>query len=382
MTRPGPWGNGPPRLEWDPALPLTAHRDEILAALGRHPVIIVCGATGSGKSTQLPKLCLAAGRGTDARIGHTQPRRIAARALASRLADELQVAVGGLVGYKVRFNDRTGPDCRIKLMTDGILLRELASDRDLRSYDTLIIDEAHERSLNIDLLLGVVKRLAARRPDLRVIVTSATLDAGKLSRFFDGAPVIEVSGRSFPVEIRYRPLAGDDEDAAELTLPEGITAAVRELTADPRTAQGDVLVFLPGEKHIREAAEALAHARLRGIETLPLFSRLSAADQERIFQGHPRRRVVLATNVAETSLTVPGIRHVVDSGLARLSRYSVRGKVQRLRIERISQASAAQRKGRCGREAEGVCIRLYSEEDSPDARNSRRPRSCAPTSQA
>ncbi|HWM66526.1 MAG TPA: ATP-dependent RNA helicase HrpA, partial [Steroidobacteraceae bacterium] len=269
----------------------------------------------------------------------------------------------GLVGYKVRFNDRTGPNTRVKLMTDGILLKELESDRSLRRYDTLIIDEAHERSLNIDLLLGVLKQLSPRRPDLRIIVTSATIDPGKFSTFFGGAPVIEVSGRSYPVEIRYRPLMGEDEDAVELSLPEGIVEAVRDLDRNGNGMRGDTLVFLPGEKQIREATEALNKAQLRHTEVLPLFARLSARDQERIFASHTGRRVVLSTNVAETSLTVPGIRFVIDSGLARISRYSVRGKVQRLPIERISKASADQRKGRCGREAEGICIRLYSEED-------------------
>jgi ATP-dependent helicase HrpA len=369
------------RLEYDPALPITAHRVEILEALARHPVVVVCGATGSGKTTQLPKFCLEAGRGTNGLIGHTQPRRIAARALAARLAEELGTtvdvpgkrkggagAVGdasqiGLVGYKVRFNDRTGPNTRVKLMTDGILLKELESDRSLRRYDTLIIDEAHERSLNIDLLLGVLKQLAPRRPDLRIIVTSATIDPGKFATFFGGAPVIEVSGRSYPVEVRYRPLIAEDEDAAELSLPEGMVAAVRELDRSGNGMRGDTLVFLPGEKHIREASEALGKAQLLHTEVLPLFARLSARDQERIFARHTGRRIVLATNVAETSLTVPGIRFVIDSGLARISRYSVRGKVQRLPIERISKASADQRKGRCGREAEGICIRLYSEEE-------------------
>jgi ATP-dependent helicase HrpA len=350
------------RIEYDPALPIAAHREEILAALIRHAVLIVCGATGSGKSTQLPKLCLDAGRGISGLIGHTQPRRIAARALATRLAEELGTTVGGAVGYQVRFSDHTGPHGRVKLMTDGILLQELESDPQLRRYDTLIIDEAHERSLNIDLLLGVLKRLLPQRQDLRLIVTSATIDPGRFAEFFGGAPVIEVSGRSYPVEVRYRPLTAEDEDAAELSLPEGVVEAVREL--DARAGGGaDTLVFLPGEKHIREAADALSQARLAGTETLPLYARLSAADQARIFQRHSQRRVILATNVAETSLTVPGIRHVVDCGLARISRYSARGKVQRLHVERISRASADQRKGRCGREAEGVCIRLYSEED-------------------
>ena len=351
------------RLQFDPALPITAHRDEILAALARHPAIVVCGATGSGKSTQLPKLCLEAGRGTSALIGHTQPRRIAARALATRLAEELHTTVGGAVGYQVRFNDRTGPGTRVKLMTDGILLQELERDPQLRRYDTLIIDEAHERSLNIDLLLGVLKRLLPRRPDLRLIITSATIDPARLSEFLGAAPVIEVSGRSYPVEVRYRPLVAEDDDAAELSLPEGILEAVRELDLPAAGVSADTLVFLPGEKHIRETLEALSKAQLPGAEMLPLYARLSPADQARIFQPHSQRRVILATNVAETSLTVPGIRHVIDSGLARISRYSARGKVQRLHVERISRASADQRKGRCGREAEGICIRLYSQED-------------------
>jgi len=352
----------PLNLATDPELPISAHAGEIGAALERHAVIIVCGATGSGKSTQLPKLALAAGRGALGLIGHTQPRRIAARALASRIAEELGTSVGSAVGYQVRFTDRTGPDCRVKLMTDGILLRELAGDRDLRRYDTLIIDEAHERSLNIDLLLGTLKHLSPRRPELKVIITSATIDPQKLAAFFGGAPVIEVSGRSYPVELRYRPLGAEDEDAAELSLPEGVAEAVRELVRGPQASSGDVLVFLPGERQIRECAEVLERAALGELEVLPLYARLASEDQQRIFESHGRRRIVLATNVAETSLTVPGIRCVIDSGLARLSRYSVRGKVQRLPIEPISRASAAQRAGRCGREAAGVCIRLYSQE--------------------
>jgi ATP-dependent helicase HrpA len=351
------------KLEYDGALPITAHRAEILEALARHQVIVVCGATGSGKTTQLPKLCIEAGRGTAGLIGHTQPRRLAARALASRLAEELGTRVGAAVGYKVRFNDRTGPQTRVKLMTDGILLKELESDRALRRYDTLIIDEAHERSLNIDLLFGVLKQLLPARPELKLIVTSATIDPGKFATFFGGAPIIEVSGRSYPVEVRYRPLVAEDEDAAELSLPEGIVEAVRELDASAPGVRADTLVFLPGEKQIREAAEALEAAELRNTEVLALYARLSANQQHRIFEGHTRRRIVLATNVAETSLTVPGIRYVIDSGLARISRYSTRAKVQRLPIERISRASADQRKGRCGREAEGMCVRLYSEED-------------------
>lgn len=348
------------RIEYDPNLPITAHREEVLKALTSRQVIILCGATGSGKTTQLPKFCLEAGRGLFGMIGHTQPRRIAARAIAARVADELDSSIGKAVGFQVRFNDKSGPECRIKLMTDGILLKELESDRLLHRYDTLIIDEAHERSLNIDLLLGALKRILPKRPDLKLIVTSATIDPEKFSKFFDNAPIIEVSGRSYPVEVLYRPLMGEDEDATELSLPEGVVEAVKELG---KNAREDVLVFLPGEKQIRECTEALSRAKLSSTEILPLFSRLSTKDQEKIFERHTGRRVVLATNVAETSLTVPGIRHVVDSGLARISRYSVRGKVQRLPIEKISKASADQRKGRCGREAEGICVRLYPEDD-------------------
>jgi ATP-dependent helicase HrpA len=358
---PRPMQRPPLNLATDPGLPITAHAADITAALASHPVIIVCGATGSGKSTQLPKLCLAAGRGLQGMIGHTQPRRIAARALANRIAAELGTRVGAEVGCQVRFEDRTGPQCRLKLMTDGILLRQLTFDAELAAYDTLIIDEAHERSLNIDLLLGALKRLCARRAELRVIVTSATLDTERLAQFFGGAPVIDVAGSSHPVEVRYRPLAAADEDAAELSLPEGIVEAVRELGAgDPG---GDILVFLPGEKHIREAAQALQQARLPHLDVMPLYARLTAQQQERIFEAHRTRRVILATNVAETSLTVPQVRHVIDSGLARISRYSVRSKVQRLPLEPVSQASANQRRGRCGREAPGICIRLYSEAD-------------------
>ena len=358
----------PLRLDYDPALPITAHREEIAEAIQAHPLVVVCGATGSGKTTQLPKICIEAGRGAFGLIGHTQPRRIAARAIAGRLAEELATTVGGAVGYQVRFNDRTGPDCRVKLMTDGILLRELEQDRLLRRYDTLIIDEAHERSLNIDFLLGVLKRLLPQRPDLRVVITSATIDPQRFAEFFPrrglrgvvgGAPIIEVSGRGYPVEVRYRPLSGAEDDD-ELSLDEGIVAAVQELD---RVDRGDVLVFLPGEKQIRDAADSLSKARLHHTEVLPLYARLSTRDQEKIFQKHGARRIVLATNVAETSLTVPGIRHVVDSGLARISRYSVRGKVQRLPIEPISQASADQRNGRSGRESAGICIRLYAEDD-------------------
>ena len=353
------------RFHYDEALPITAHRDEIRKALEQHQVVVICGATGSGKTTQIPKLCLELGRGTKGLIGHTQPRRIAARAIAARLAAELGTTVGGVVGYQVRFTDRTSRQSRIKVMTDGILLKELERDRILRRYDTLIIDEAHERSLNIDFLFGVLKGLLPRRPDLKLIITSATIDTARFADFFGGAPVIEVSGRGYPVETRYRPLHGedDDEESTVLSLPEGVLEAVKELDADVSSRAGDILVFLPGEKQIREVTEVLEKAKLRNTEILPLYARLSASDQERIFARHASRRVVLSTNVAETSLTVPGVRYVIDSGLARISRYSVRGKVQRLPIEPISQASADQRLGRCGREAEGICIRLYAEED-------------------
>ncbi|MCG3145590.1 MAG: hypothetical protein HONDAALG_03225 [Gammaproteobacteria bacterium] len=340
-------------------LPVCARRDEIARAIAAHPVVVVCGETGSGKSTQLPKICLSLGRGIRGLIGHTQPRRIAARTLAARIAAELGSAVGAAVGYKVRFSEQIGENTYVKLMTDGILLAETRADRRLEAYDTLIIDEAHERSLNIDFLLGYLKSLLPKRPDMKVIITSATIDPEKFSRHFGGAPIIEVSGRTYPVEIRYRPPL-QDEEAEEVDVIAAVVEAVGELS---RIDRGDVLVFLPGEREIRDAAEALGRERLRDTEILPLYARLTAAEQQRIFEPHPRRHIVLATNVAETSLTVPGVRYVVDTGLARVSRYSPRTKVQRLPIERISQSSANQRAGRCGRTARGVCIRLYSEED-------------------
>lgn len=349
-----------PPVTYPDGLPITAHREAIQAALRDHPVVIVCGETGSGKSTQLPKICLELGRGTAGYIGHTQPRRIAARAVARRLAEELGRPLGEAVGFKVRFHDRVGADSFVKLMTDGILLAEIHDDPDLLAYDTLIIDEAHERSLNVDFLLGYLKRLLPRRPDLRLIVTSATLDPERFARFFDGAPVIQVSGRGHPVEVRYRPLSRAEGAASDRDLVEGIVAAVDELAAE---GPGDVLVFLPGEQAIRETREALRKHHPPGTEILPLYARLSAAEQDRVFAPHRGRRIVLATNVAETALTVPGIRYVVDSGLARVHRYSHASKVQRLPIEPISQAAADQRAGRCGRVAPGICIRLYSERD-------------------
>jgi ATP-dependent helicase HrpA len=351
-----------PTITYPPELPVSQRRDEIAKAIRDHQVVVVAGETGSGKTTQLPKICLELGRGTAGMIGHTQPRRLAARTVAERIAAELRTPLGQQVGYQVRFTDRVSPDTQVKLMTDGILLAELARDRNLRRYDTIIIDEAHERSLNVDFLLGYLARLLPRRPDLKLIITSATIDPERFSRHFGGAPVVEVSGRTYPVEVRYRPLGEDPDDDRDQT--QGILDAVDELC---REGPGDILVFLSGEREIRDTADALrGHQFPRspgGVDILPLYARLAAAEQHRVFQPHAGRRVVLATNVAETSLTVPGIRYVVDPGTARISRYSHRSKVQRLPIEPISQASANQRKGRCGRTSDGICIRLYSSED-------------------
>src|SRR5919201_376986 len=349
-----------PPIRFDPALPINARRDEIRAAIAEHRVVIVCGETGSGKTTQLPKILFEMGIAERGRIGHTQPRRIAARAVAARVAEELGTELGGLVGAKVRFHEQVGARTAIKLMTDGMLLAETQGDRDLREYAALILDEAHERSLNIDFLLGYVKQLVARRPQLRVVITSATIDAERFSRHFGDAPVIEVSGRLYPVEVRYRPVGGDSEDTTRDEEEVALADAVHELC---REGPGDVLVFLPGEREIRDAADTLRRHGPRHLEILPLYARLSAAEQDRVFKPAGSRRVVLATNVAETSLTVPRIRYVVDTGLARVKRYSYRQKVEQLRVEAISQASARQRAGRCGRVANGVCIRLYSEED-------------------
>ena len=365
-------------ITFPPELPVSQRRDDIAAAIRDHQVVVVAGETGSGKTTQLPKICLALGRGRGGRdglIGHTQPRRIAARSVAERIAAELGTELGDAVGYQVRFTDKTSRAGRIKLMTDGILLAELQRDRDLRRYDTIIIDEAHERSLNIDFLLGYLKRLLPRRPDLKLIITSATIDPDRFARHFaDGrgnpAPVVEVSGRTYPVEIRYRPLVElpEEDEEGEAIVRDQTEAIVDAVTELAKEGPGDVLVFLPGEREIRDTAEVLDGAGLdrldrRAVEIVPLYSRLSAAEQHRVFAPHTSRRIVLATNVAETSLTVPGIRYVVDSGVARISRYSARTKVQRLPIEAISQASARQRSGRCGRVEAGIAIRLYSEED-------------------
>jgi ATP-dependent helicase HrpA len=349
-----------PKPSFDPALPVNQQRAEIRAAIEAHPIVIVCGETGSGKTTQLPKILLDMGRGARGLIGHTQPRRIAARSVAARIAEELHSELGDLVGYKVRFHDKLRPDSLIKLMTDGILLAETQSDPQLRAYDSIILDEAHERSLNIDFLLGYLKRLLPRRPDLKLVVTSATIDAERFSKHFDGAPVIEVSGRLYPVELRYRPVEGDAEDTTRDEEEEALADAVDELC---REGPGDVLVFLPGEREIRDAAEVLRKRHPPQTEILPLFARLSAAEQDRVFKPGRARRIVLATNVAETSLTVPGIRYVVDTGFARVKRYSYRNKVEQLRVEPVSQAAARQRSGRCGRVANGVCIRLYAEDD-------------------
>ncbi len=354
-----------PHIEFPEQLPVSARRDDIAAALAKHQVIIVCGETGSGKTTQLPKIALAAGRGTAGRIGMTQPRRIAAKSVAQRIAEETRSRLGGLIGWQVRFTDQVGADTRVKVMTDGILLAETQSDPQFKAYDTLILDEAHERSLNIDFLLGYLKTLLPKRPELKLILSSATIEADRFSAYFDGAPVIEVSGRTYPVEVRYRgPVERDTgkklEADAEPDLDAALLAAVDELAL---IGPGDILVFLPGEREIRDAHEDLRKHHPPHTEILPLFGRLSVAEQERVFATHPGRRIVLATNVAETSLTVPGIRYVVDAGQARVKRYSIRNKIEQLKIEKISRASANQRAGRCGRVAAGVCIRLYDEQD-------------------
>ena len=343
-------------------LPIAAHGDDIVELIRKHQVVVLAGETGSGKTTQLPKLCLLAGRGQAGMIGCTQPRRIAARSVARRVAEELQVPMGGAVGYQVRFNDQVGDTTAVKFMTDGILLAEIHSDRWLSRYDTIIIDEAHERSLNIDFLLGYLKQLLPRRPDLKLIVTSATIDTARFAEHFGGAPVVEVEGRTYPVEIRHRPLEGEGDDGGERTVLDGIVAACDEITRE--NPLGDTLIFLPGEREIRDAHQALERRKYRSTEVVPLYARLSAKDQDKVFQPGPKRRIVLATNVAETSLTVPRIRYVVDPGFARVKRYSPRQKLDRLHIEAISQASANQRAGRCGRVADGVCIRLYSQADS------------------
>jgi ATP-dependent helicase HrpA len=349
-----------PTPTFDNDLPINQRRHEIAAAISAHQVVVICGETGSGKTTQLPKICLSLGLGAAGFIGHTQPRRIAARSVAARIAQELNNDVGATVGYKVRFSDHLGSNSVVKLMTDGILLAETQSDRYLDQYEVIILDEAHERSLNIDFLLGYLHQLLPKRPDLKLIITSATIDPERFSRHFDNAPIVEVSGRTYPVDIRYRPLIAEDEDERDQDLQQAILDAVDEVAG---LGSGDSLIFLSGEREIRETAENLRKQQPPDTEILPLYGRLSAAEQNRVFQPHNRRRIVLATNVAETSLTVPGIRYVIDPGMARISRYSHRSKIQRLPIEPISQASANQRAGRCGRVSAGVCIRLYGEPD-------------------
>ncbi len=359
----------PAQIEF-PALPVCERREEIAEAIAQHQVVVLAGETGSGKTTQIPKICLTIGRGVFGQIGHTQPRRIAANTVANRIAEELHSPLGEKVGYQVRFTDQSTENTLIKVMTDGILLAEIQHDPFLNRYDTLIIDEAHERSLNIDFLLGYLKQLLPKRPDLKLIITSATIDLERFSQHFNNAPIIEVSGRTYPVETWYRPMyerEGDEEGDNDPDQYQAIVDAVEEIETHEKTAKamrgGDILVFLSGEREIREAAEALRKAQFNHLEVIPFYARLSLAEQQKVFAPHTGRRIVLATNVAETSITVPGIRYVIDPGFARISRYSYRTKVQRLPIEPVSQASANQRKGRCGRVAEGICIRLYSEED-------------------
>ncbi|MBG6015739.1 ATP-dependent RNA helicase HrpA [Proteus mirabilis] len=348
-----------PKIVYPENLPVSQKKEAIYNAIKDNQVVIIAGETGSGKTTQIPKICLELGRGVKGYIGHTQPRRLATRSVAERIAHELNTTLGESVGYKVRFSDHVGDNTLVKLMTDGILLAELQQDKLLLQYDTIIIDEAHERSLNIDFILGYLKQLLPKRPDLKVIITSATIDPERFSKHFNQAPIIEVSGRTYPVEVRYRPIGGDALDS-DKDMTEGIIDAIDELS---RESAGDILIFMSGEREIRDTAEALNKLQLRHTEVLPLFARLSNSEQNRIFQPHTGRRIILATNVAETSLTVPGIKYVIDTGYARISRYSYRTKVQRLPIEPISQASADQRKGRCGRVSDGICIRLYSEDD-------------------
>ncbi|WP_413728450.1 ATP-dependent RNA helicase HrpA [Sodalis sp. RH19] len=348
-----------PAITYPENLPVSQKRQDILQAIRDNQVVIVAGETGSGKTTQIPKICLELGRGITGLIGHTQPRRLAARSVADRIAQELAVPLGGAVGYKVRFNDQISDNTLVKLMTDGILLAEIQQDRQLLQYDTLIIDEAHERSLNIDFILGYLHQLLPKRPDLKVIITSATIDPQRFSRHFNNAPIIEVSGRTYPVEVRYRPVVESEEDG-DRDVSQAIFDAVDELSHE---APGDILIFMSGEREIRDTADGLNKLNLPHTEVLPLYARLSNSEQNRVFQSHSGRRIVLATNVAETSLTVPGIKYVIDPGTARISRYSFRTKVQRLPIEAVSQASANQRKGRCGRISDGICIRLYSEQD-------------------
>lgn len=364
-----------PEISYPENLPVSQKKQDILDAIRDHQVVIVAGETGSGKTTQLPKICMELGRGVKGLIGHTQPRRLAARTVANRIAEELQTEPGGCIGYKVRFSDHVSDNTMVKLMTDGILLAEIQQDRLLMQYDTIIIDEAHERSLNIDFLLGYLKELLPRRPDLKIIITSATIDPERFSKHFNNAPIIEVSGRTYPVEVRYRPIVEDADDTERDQL-QAIFDAVDELG---RESQGDILIFMSGEREIRDTADALNKLDLRHTEVLPLYARLSNSEQNRVFQSHSGRRIVLATNVAETSLTVPGIKYVIDPGTARISRYSYRTKVQRLPIEPVSQASANQRKGRCGRVSEGSVFVCIPKTISCRVRSLPTRRSCVPT---
>ncbi|MBN2538514.1 MAG: ATP-dependent RNA helicase HrpA, partial [Deltaproteobacteria bacterium] len=349
-----------PEITYPEFLPITEKKDEIIEAIRNHPVVVITGETGSGKTTQLPKMCIEAGRGIDGIIGCTQPRRIAAVTVARRIADELKEEVGTSVGYKIRFKDRTNKDIHIKLMTDGVLLMETQSDTHLNKYDTLIIDEAHERSANIDFILGILKRLLRRRRDLKLIITSATIDPGKFSKAFDNAPIIEVSGRMYPVEVRYRPIDPKMEENGETSHVDATARAVDELR---REGPGDILIFMPTQQDILDTCGILTAQKYSDSTVLPLFGRLSFSEQQRVFARTGKRKIVVATNVAETSITIPGIRYVIDTGLARISEYNPGTRTRRLPVKAISKSSAIQRKGRCGRVQDGVCVRLYAEED-------------------
>ena len=352
------------RIEFPPELPISGRADEIIGLLQKHPVLVLAGETGSGKTTQIPKMCLAAGSGTRGRIACTQPRRVAALSVSRRVAEELNVSWGREVGCKIRFADETTDDTVIKFMTDGMLLAELQGDPDLREYDTIIVDEAHERSLNIDFILGHLRRLRARRPDLRIVITSATIDTQAFAEAFDGAPIVEVSGRVYPVEVIYSPLEEMKGEESEYTYLDGAVEAVGRVLQE--STGGDILVFLPTERDIREVRDLLEGRKWRDLEVVPLYGRLTNAEQQRVFAPSQRRKVVVATNIAETSLTIPGIRFVIDTGLARVSRYVPQSRTRRLPVEPVAQSSADQRKGRCGRVSDGVCIRLYSEQDYLD----------------
>ncbi|HWH68282.1 MAG TPA: helicase-related protein, partial [Candidatus Sulfotelmatobacter sp.] len=350
-----------PRISYPPELPITCRKDEIVAAIRAHQVVVIAGETGSGKTTQIPKMCLEAGLGIAAKIGCTQPRRVAALSISRRIAEELNVGWGREVGCKIRFDDRSSSETYIKLMTDGILLAETQGDPLLSEYNALILDEAHERSLNIDFLLGYLKGLLVKRPDLKLIVTSATIDTAAFSQAFNNAPIIEVSGRLYPVEVIYAPFDAESEESGDMTYIDAAVRATEQVLCEP--GSGDVLIFMPGERDIRETGDVLKTRYGNEAEIIPLFGRLSSGEQQRVFAPASRRKIVIATNIAETSLTIPGIRYVIDAGLARLSRYNPRTRTRRLPIEPISQSSANQRKGRSGRVQNGVCIRLYSEAD-------------------